>query len=241
MKSSAETKSATGNGFKLSSINEHRLSVGLLVLLLLCGAGYLIWLGIASFIPEAGVMPKESRRQIAEKHVEEGDVESAVEVYNAMLKDDPENGFAAVRIAQTWQNELIDTWGLYSNLSQNTGNARAADELLKEENRMFKLTIEGWERLRDNARYQRNAYEQMACLHGRRSIVIDSSKDVEKAVTVVKEMLGNGLTTGLGISKTNDLRPLRDHPDFAKLVAKESRIKSQGVSRSISNRRRLGF
>lgn len=221
MKSSAATKS----GFKLPAINEHRLSVGLLMVLVLCGAGYLIWLGIASFIPEATAARTESRSRIAQKHVADDDWESAIQVYQAMLHDDPENGFAAARIAQARQAEVEATWDRYTNLSDNTGNARAAYDLLAEEKRQFGNAIKSWKRLRDNARYQKNAYQQMASLYGRRSVVLDSSEDVEEAVAILDEMLKNGVTTSESIGYMDNLKPLREHPEYSRLVNEELRRK----------------
>ena len=84
MKSSAETKS----GFKLPSIDEHRLSVGLLALIVLTAAGYGIWLAIASFLPQSVAgKGKESRREIADSHFRSRDWSKSVELYREMLTD----------------------------------------------------------------------------------------------------------------------------------------------------------
>jgi len=95
------------SGFSLSSINEHRLSIGLLMLLLLVGAGYGIWLLMSPFLPASAVAKTISRKELAHAHCRAKRWDDAIPIYREMLKDDPENGFAIQRLAWIQQNKIV--------------------------------------------------------------------------------------------------------------------------------------
>lgn len=226
MKNSAETSSgSSSSGFSLFSIDEHRLSVGLLVLFLLSITGYGIWLAIAGFLPEKAVVETHvSRKAIAEEHYKNQDWNKAVEVYGDILRDDPENGYAARGIAIAWEDQLEVKWKEYETVNSRTGSVSASEKILNEESRLFKVTTNSWNRLLDNARYQREAYIRLAVLHCSRSTVLRSNDQLEEAVRILEEMFQKELATSLGISKHGDLKPLQDHAEFARLEREENRI-----------------
>lgn len=224
MKNSVETSSS----FSLFSIDEHRLSVGLLVLFLLCITGYGMWLVIAMFLPEDSVVASgESRKAIAEEHFKNEDWNKAIEIYSEILRDDPENGFAAQEIATTWQAQLQGKWKEYETVSSTTGSANAGDEILAEESRLFKVTANSWNRLLDNARYQQEAYERLVVLYCGRSTIRKSKDELEEAVSILKEMYQKGLVTSPLIGKRSDLNPLQNHAEYPRLVREQEKISNQ--------------
>ena len=224
MKNSAETSSS----FSLFSIDEHRLSVGLLVLFLLAITGYGLWLGIAPFLPEGTIVESGvPRKTIAESHVESEDWDKAIEVYNEILRDDSENGYAALGVAKTWEAQLQGKWEDYARVSSTTGSASAGDEILAEESQLFKTTTDSWNRLLDNARYQGEAYKRLAGLHCSRARVRKSKDELDEAVDVLDAMFEKGLTYSSGIEQRGDLRLLRNHSEYPRLVAEENKIKKQ--------------
>ena len=234
MKNSEETSS----GFSLFSIDEHRLSVGLLVLFLLSITGYGIWLAIAPFLPQkAVVVSGESRKAVAEEHFKGQDWNRAIEVYSEMLRDDSENGYAALGIANTWEAQLQAKWKEYSTVSSTTGSANAGEEILTEESRLFEVTVNSWNRLLDNARFQRHAYMQLARLHCTRFTYRQSEEELEEAIEVLDEMLQKGLITSSGINQPFDLKPLANHPEFPRLVREEEKISNLDSGPSYFRRR----
>ncbi|QEG20736.1 hypothetical protein [Mariniblastus fucicola] len=226
MKNSAEIKS----GFSLFSIDEHRLSSGLLALLLLGGLGYLIWLVVAPFLPASVATPiTESRNQIADSHFEDSDWDKAVSVYNQMLKDDPDNGFVILKIAKARHNELLEKWKECEKVSDvSSVENEAMETILAEEEVLFNQVILAWSRLFDNARYRRRCYERVACLHSMRFAKLKYEDESEKAIAALEEMLKHGCTTEYGIRQTRQLYPLATHRRFAHLVLEEQRIWNPG-------------
>jgi len=237
LKNSAETNS----GYSLFSIDEHRLSVGLLALVLLAAMGYGVWLAISPFIPKsAEVEASQSRSRLADSHFKLQEWTKAVEIYNQILKDDPENGYAVFQIATAWESQLLEKWQQYSGLESTTGSASASEELLAEETRAFGAVVNNWSKLLDNARFQRHAYERLASLHCTRSTYRDSKEELDKAVLVLDEMLKKGFMVSPNIKGRSDLAPLVRHPEFNRLVQEEKNISNLDSNR-IFIRRQGGF
>ena len=220
MKNSAESKS----GFSLFSIDEHRLSVGLLVLLLLSASGYGIWVAMAPFLPStARVESKTPRKEIANAHFASKEWSDAIQILQEMLEDDPDNGFAIQRLALARERQAVDKWNQFKELGATTGNSNAGNEILAEESVFFEAAIARWSDLLDNARYERTAYERLASIHARRAKSLGDPEDIEKAIEVLDAMFKNGHTTSRGIGPMRSFVALKDHSEFNRLKLDERR------------------
>jgi tetratricopeptide (TPR) repeat protein len=223
LKNSAENKA----GFSLFSINEHRLSIGLLVLLLLAGAGYGIWLAVSPLLPESASTEKNvSRNQIGDIHYGDNEWTEAIKVYREILDDDPENGLVILKIAAVLEKQLAEKWAQYDGLAIEPENdpTDAAKAILAEEATVFQSAVDGWNKLLDNARYRHRAMERVACLHSLRFKKLNDDAMADQAIALLEDMLSKGLTTSQGLLRTRSLTPLRDHRQFSRLVREERRI-----------------
>jgi len=232
LKNSAETKSdsddsvsdtsgSAKSGFSLFSIDEHRLSLGLLILVLTSAAGYGCWLAISPLLPASATAATVSRKELANSHFDSEKWNDAISIYRQMLEDDPDNGFVIEKIATARERQLFEKWQELENVGSTTGNSSAYDEIRDAEAMLFEAAITRWSGLLDNSRFQRRAYIQLASLHSFRSKVIDDPKEVEKAIDVLKKMFGNGIATRMGIGNMKSFEPLRNHPEFKRLVEDE--------------------
>lgn len=223
MKNSAENKA----GFSLFSINEHRLSIGLLVLLVLAGAGYGIWLAVSPLLIQvASAETTVSRNQIGDVHYGDSEWPEALKVYREILDDDPDNGLVILKIAAVIDNQLAEKWAQHESLEiePDTEPTAAAKAILSEEATLFKSAVDGWNELLDNARYRQRAMERVACLHSLRFKKLNDDAMADQAIALLDEMFSKGYTTNQGLLRTRSLVPLRDHRQFSRLVREERRI-----------------
>ena len=236
MKNSAETNAnphtlgivdpkSEKSGFSLSSIDEHRLSIGLLILVLLVGAGYGIWTLMVPLLPESAVAKTVSRKEQALAYCKDRDWNNAIPLYREMLKDDPENGYATQRLALIRETQLFANWREIRKINKSEDSAGPSVEILDDEAELFEFSIQRWRELRDNTRYRRLAYERIASLHAYRSSQIDAPEEIDRAVKALKEMLDKGLVTSKGIENSDPFLDLQDHPNFQRLVRDEKRNK----------------
>ena len=238
MRNSVETESSSPEkrGFSLFSIDEHRLSLGLLALTLLAGAGYGIWLVLSPFLPNSiAAEVTESRNQIADTHYRNKDWTSAISVYNEMLEDDPDNGFVLLKTSTAWANRLAVKWDEITKLREANPDAEFSEEFLADELRIFEQTTKSWTKLTDSARYRRQAFERIASLHSLRSQRMNDPDELDKAIAVLQEMFENDCTTLRGIKDTQSLRPLRSYKRFSNLVLEEQRLERKLEEQRVSN------
>ncbi len=223
LKNSVETKA----GFGLSSIDEHRLSLGLLAMLLLAGVGYGIWIAVSPLLPFIAAKENPgSRNRNGDSHLGKSEWPEAISIYRKILEDDPDNGYVILKIAVANDNQLTEKWEEYEKLASNTVDSKKVNLVLDQENQLFQSAFESWSGLLDNARYRRRAFERLACLHSLRSKKLNHPEDADKAIAMLDEMLKRGCTTYRGMNQTQDLTPLRDHRQFSRLVREETRIKN---------------
>lgn len=237
MKNSAETNSGSidtdssvpdsgKTGFSLFAIDEHRLSVGLLVLLLLAGVGYGLWVVMSPFLPAsvASLSASTSRKEIADKYFDAKEWNDAIQIYGQMLEDDPDNGFATQRLALARERQMFGIWSEYKDAGgASDGDPEVIKELLDEESGFCKAATRRWNELLDNSRYESLAYERLATIYSLRSKHLNKPKDAEKAVQILDTMFDNGHTTSKGLAFMSRFRPLRDHPEFKRLERDEKR------------------
>jgi tetratricopeptide (TPR) repeat protein len=220
LKNSAET-SLKPSRF---AISEHQLSLGLLALVLLAGAGYGIWLAIAPFLPktakqEAGV----SRMRESLKLFEAGKWTKAIDIYHEMLVNDPDNGLALTLLSVAAERKWRQNWREIDRLGSTTGSNRATAGLMEAEEDYFKMAQSHFERLLDHARYQSRAYESLAAIHSFRFSKKGNESDADKAIVLLKEMLDKELYTKDGIDRNRDLMLLKGDRRFSSLVRREKR------------------
>ena len=220
MKNSAETKS----GVSLFKIDEHRLSLGLLVMLLIAGAGYGLATVISPMLPAAAKESVVSRNQIGDDHYGKEDWPEAIAVYSEMLVDDPDNGYVTMKMALAMDNHWVDTWNEYGKFISKNNDASLSKEMLETEAERFDAATSSFNRLLDNARYRRQSYVRLACLHATRSRIHDDAAEADKAVAYLTEMIEDGLTTSRGIKSTPRLKPLAKHPEYSRLVKEEGQL-----------------
>ncbi len=223
MKNSAENNA----GFSLFSINEHRLSIGLLVLLLLAGAGYGIWLALSPLFPAiASAATTVSRNKIGDVHYGDSEWPEAITVYREILEDDPDNGLVILKVAAALDNQLSEKWKQYGDLeiAPDSEATPEANKILAEEATLFQAAVDGWNQLLDNARYRRHAMERVVCLHSLRFRKLNDSASADQAIALLEDMFSKGITTKDGLLRTRSLIPLRDHRQFSRLVREERRI-----------------
>lgn len=239
MKNSAETESNSGrsdsekqdsgkSGFSLFSIDEHRLSVGLLAMVLLAGTGYGLWMVVSPFLPAViSAQVAESRNQIGDKHRNDGEWNDAISVYNEMLEDDPDNGLVILKVAASWDNQLTELWDELEKIKETNPEVEISEQSLAEESRLFEQSTKFWTQLLDNARYRTRSYIRLACLHSLRSRQLDAPQEKDKAIAVLEEMLENGCVTRQGVQKIEALIPVRDHKRFSNVVLEEKRMRAR--------------
>ena len=155
-----------------------------------------------------------------------------------MLQDDPENGYAGLGLASAWEKQLVVVWKQYVNLKSTTGSAQAEGEVLDEESRLFGATLNSWNKLLDNSRFRRTAFERLASLHCRRSRLRDSDEELDKAVAVLDKMFESGMETSSGIDQRSDMEPLMKHSQYNRLVQAERNISNPNAIRRPPQSRR---
>lgn len=207
----------------LFPINEHRLSIGLLALLILIALGYGVWMAMSSFLPEstAATTNGVSRKETANAHYEAEEWDDAVSVYLTMLEDDPDNGFATQRLAYSHENQVYKLWLKLREIKKKSENTDLEQEILAEEPQYFQAALQRWNSLLDNSRFARNAYERIASLHSLRAKYIGGPNDADHAVEILDEMFKKGYTTSNTIGLMGAFRPIKSHPQFERLVNEE--------------------
>lgn len=228
-------------GFSLFAIDEHRLSVGLLVLLLLSAAAYGLWMVMSPFLPASvASFSNVSRKEQAEIHYGAKEWNDAIQIYRQMLVDDPDNGFATQRLALARERQMFAKWTQYKDIGKSDGsNSENVDELLSEESAFCEAAIDRWNELLDNARYERLAYERIATIYSLRSKYMDKPEDIEVAIQALDTMFENGHTTTRGLAFMARFRPLRDHPEFSRLVRDEESNSNFGTDSQFQRRGQL--
>lgn len=165
-----------------------------------------------------------SRRAEGDQLFKDGRWSKALLVYREMLVDDPDNGLALRKIANTVENQWRKTWHDFgkSNEASNQPNNSGPDPVL--ENKQFEISVNSWKRLLDNARYRRTAYERLARVHAFRFGQVGDDEDQEKAIGFLTEMLDKRMTTKDPIYRIPDFRFLRKHPSYRELISKQQSI-----------------
>jgi hypothetical protein len=199
-----------------------------LVVLLLVGLGYGAWLAISPFLPESAANERTvSRVEIGDDHLEDEEWLEAIAVFREMLEDDPDNGFAVRKIAHAWERQLLEKWEAVEKLDSTTGSASVARNLRKEEDRMFKLTVNSWYELLEHGRYRSRAYQRLASLHSLRYMKLGDKAEFERAFDVLEEMLEQECFTERGIYKIRALSPLHSDERFRSLANEEYRLSNK--------------
>lgn len=231
MKNSAETKT----GFSLFSINEHRLSIGLLSVFLIGAVCYGVWLLISPMLPEVFAGKAVSRTQTANTYYRNRQWDKSIGIYNEILADDPENGFAILAISMASERKLYSKWTRYNSLVEKSADADTVEAVLAEEAIVFDQAINSWKGLFDHARYRARGMERIACLHSLRFSKLKDAAELELAFDALESMFDAGYVTARGMYNTRQLTPLKGYEEFRRLAKLETRLSNSKDSKSTAS------
>jgi len=194
---------------------------------LLAGIGYGLWMIASPLLPDViAAEATESRNQIGDVHLKNGEWLNALSVYNEILEDDPDNGYVIWKIALSWQNQLWEKWGELAKFREANPGAEFSEQILADESHLFEQATKFWAQLLDNARYRQRAYERLAIFHSLRSQRINAPKEIDKAIAVLEEMLENGCITSKGVREIEALIPVSGHKRFSNVYFEEKRLRA---------------
>ncbi len=222
MKNSAATKSS----WSLFSIDENRLSFGLLILLILGGLGYGLWSMLSPLISMNGSGSQAvSLRQVADDHFKHERYNDAINSYREMVLEDPNNGYAISRIAAISRYQWKNNWKKINELAESDADSPEVNSLKDDSSQRFEFTVSQYTRLLDFARYRCIAYLNLACLHSEQFVNTGNEEESELAIATIEEMLSQKYYSQFGIDQIKPLRGIASHPKFATLKKLESTVK----------------
>ena len=193
-------------------LNEDRISFGILILLIIAGIGYGVWLMLKPWLDGAQVSDPLSRRQVADQFSASGEYPEAVDVYKKMLADDPWNGLANAKLAVIYRRMLEEDLKQLENLPAAETSIRE-EQLESQIEQHLDASAEQLELLTRHDRFRRLAFRALIDLYCSEAKRKDDREYVAKAIETVRSALSAGFKWDL-ILETEQIAYLSQYPEF---------------------------
>lgn len=231
MKNSATTKNTLISKSRswLLSIDESRLAYGLLTLLITGAIGYGVWTGVSWAIgSDSAPSNPIPLRRVADEQFKFEKYTDAAATYAQIFEADPNNGFAAWRVAAIEKYYWRNAWKEIRKLeSQEVPDELEIESLQKFASNKFDRAIFYYRKLLDFARYRANAYLSLGSMHSECFLNTGDAEQVELSVDIINEMLEEKLYSQYGLDEIGALAGIRKHPEYSRLVQRELNVRRE--------------